>query len=326
MKLAHFERLAPLCPSCRRGALKVSKTVRGDAREVEEGLLECSECQHLFPVIDGIPLLARDLRRVVSEQILGVIQRADLSETTLSLLGECCGSASPFDSARQHVSSYAHGHYEEKGVVRILEAGLERAGAVSEPILDVGCSVGGTTLALAARGLVLGVDLSFGMLRAARRFARGGAVTYARRVSGLVYEERTVAVDAAHAANADFWCADALALPFRAGTFGLASSVNLLDCVASPLEHLRALSDALRPGGAALVATPFDWAPSATPVEQWLGGHSRRTGPEVVRALAGSEQLRELRVAAEIDGLEWPLRLHERAEMRYRVALFVLRK
>ncbi|MEZ0229778.1 MAG: class I SAM-dependent methyltransferase, partial [Planctomycetota bacterium] len=175
-------------------------------------------------------------------------------------------------------------------------------------------------------GPVLGVDLNFAMLRAARRFVKEGRVTYARRVTGLVYEERSLSIDASRAADADFWCADALALPFAPGTFGLTSSVNLIDCVTSPLEHLRAVSDVLRPGGAALVATPFDWAPSATPVEQWLGGHSRRSGPEVVRALAGSEQLPDLRVEAELDGLEWPVRLHERAEMRYRVALFVLRK
>jgi hypothetical protein len=82
----------------------------------------------------------------------------------------------------------------------------------------------------------------------------------------------------------------------------------------------------LRVGGAAAVATPFDWSPAATPVEQWLGGHTKRTGPEVVRALAGSEQLADMKVEAEKDGLPWPVRLHERAEMHYRVALFRLKK
>lgn len=326
MKLSHFERLAPICAACRKGTLVLSKVEKGTPRELEEGLLECPECRHLFPVIDGIPVLARDLRRVLSEQVLGLLQRTDLSETSLGLIGEACGSGSVFDSTRQHISSYSHGHWEDGGVVRILEAGLARARAVDGPILDVGCSVGGTTLHLASRGPVVGVDINLSMLRAARRFLREGRVTYARRVSGLIYEERDLPIDVSRAADVDFWCADALALPFRAGTFGLVSSLNLLDCVPSPLELLRGLSEVMKAGGAAIVGTPFDWAPTATPVEQWLGGHSRHKGPEVVRALAGSEQLRELRVEAEEDGLEWPVRLHERAEMRYRVALFVLRK
>jgi SAM-dependent methyltransferase/uncharacterized protein YbaR (Trm112 family) len=326
VKTGPFEKIAPVCPSCRKGALAVSKTVKGSPEEIEEGLLECRECHHLFPIIDGIPILARELRRVVSEQILNILQRTDLSETTLTLLGECCGSGSPFDSQRQHVSSYAHGHWEDGSIAEILHAGLERLRTIPEgPILDLGCSVGRTTAELARKGAVIGADLNVGMLRVARRFAQEKRARYPRRVTGLIFEERDVPIDAP-TTPADFWCVDALALPFRAATFGLVTSLNLIDCVQSPLEHLRAISEILRPGGAALVATPFDWAPTATPVEQWLGGHSRLSGPEVVRALAGKEQLPTLKIEAEVDGLEWRVRLHERAEMRYRVALFVLRK
>lgn len=326
MRLAHFERLAPICPGCRQGALFVSKVVKGTDAEVDEGLLECRKCQHLFPVLDGIPLLLRDLRRVVAEQLVGVIQRDDLSETTLGWIGECCGSGSPFDSTRHHLSSYSHGHWEDGSVAKVLEAGLAKLGKVEEPILDVGCSVGRTSVELSKRGFVLGVDLNIAMLRAARRYVKEGRARYARRVSGLVYEERDVSVGHVNQENLDFWCADAQALPFVDGTFSLATSLNLIDCVQSPLAHLQALSSALKPGASALVATPFDWSAAVTPVEQWLGGHSKRTGPEVVRALCGSEQLRDLRVETELDGLDWPVWLHERAEMRYRVALFVLKK
>src|SRR6185369_499105 len=87
LKLSHFERLAPICVACRKGALGLSKVIQGSPKELEESLLECPECRHLFPIIDGIPLLARDVRRVISEQILSILQRTDLSERTLELLG-----------------------------------------------------------------------------------------------------------------------------------------------------------------------------------------------------------------------------------------------
>ncbi len=330
MKLGHFETLRPICPACRKGDIFVKEVRAGAPEDVEEGLLECRSCQHLFPVIDGIPLLVRDLRRMVSEQVLSVLGRADLSETTLALLGECCGPGSPFDVTRQRLSSYLSGHYEEGSVVRVLEAGLAASKAVEGPILDVGCSVGRTSLELGARGLTVGVDLDFAMLRVARRIAREGKLSYARRSSGLVYEERTLAFARSHAERVDFWCADALSLPFREGTFGLATSLNLVDVIAGPLEHLKGLRDVLRPGGAAIVASPFEWT-QAVPVELWIGGHTphgpaRGSPTEVLRALVASEHLRGLAIEAERDGLEWPVRVHDRAEMRYRVALFVLRK
>jgi SAM-dependent methyltransferase/uncharacterized protein YbaR (Trm112 family) len=334
VKLGHFEALRPICPACRKGDIFLKQVIRGTSDEVEEGLLECRSCQHLFPVIEGIPLLVRDLRRMVSEQILSVLERDDLSETTLALLGECCGPGSPFDVTRQRLSSYLSGHYEEGSVVRVLEAGLALSGGrdahPTGPILDVGCSVGRTTLELGARGLTVGVDLNFSMLRVARRIARTGKLAYPRRSSGLLYEERSLDVPRPHAGRVDFWCADALSLPFREQTFGLATSLNLLDVIAAPLEHLKGMRDVLRPGGAAIVASPFEWT-QATPVELWIGGHTphgpaRGSPVEVLRALVGTEHLKGLAIEAERDGLEWPVRVHDRAEMRYRVALFVLRK
>ena len=31
-------------------------------------------------------------------------------------------------------------------------------------------------------------------------------------------------------------------------------------------------------GGDAIITTPYDWSDAATPLEQWLGGHSQRGG------------------------------------------------
>jgi SAM-dependent methyltransferase len=169
------------------------------------------------------------------------------------------------------------------------------------------------------------------MLRLARR-ALSGRMRYARRRVGLIYDERTFDVPLPGAARVDFWCADALALPFRDATFGTAVSLNLIDCLMSPLDHLKSLRDIVRPGGAAIVATPFDWQPSATPVEAWLGGHSPRGAAGgrselVLRSLLGGDHplaIEGLSLLDEARGLDWNVRLHERSSMRYAVDVFAL--
>ena len=89
MRASHLEALAPICPSCKTGALALSQRIRGEPEDVIEGLIQCDNkaCQHEYPIIDGIPLLVADLRRLVPEQVLGILGRADLSETMLALLG-----------------------------------------------------------------------------------------------------------------------------------------------------------------------------------------------------------------------------------------------
>jgi SAM-dependent methyltransferase/uncharacterized protein YbaR (Trm112 family) len=351
VKLLHFETLSPICSSCRTGALRIREVLRGTDREVLEGLIECENpvCQHLYPIVDGIPILVADLRNFVQNQTLSLLGRDDLSETMMALLAECAGPGSAFDSTRQHVSSYGWTHYgdldpedpaaQPSALVTILRSGLERlaeAGIRPEgPAIDLGCSLGRGTFELAASApgsLVLGVDLNIAMLRVAGTALRQGRVRYPLRRVGMVYEEKTANVRLEGADRVDFWCLDALKLPFPAETFDLATSLNLLDSVESPVDHLTALKEVVRSGGGALIASPFDWNPAVTPVEAWVGGHSphdERQGrsERVLRSLIGGEHpaaVEGLELIDEIDGLEWPFRLHDRSVMHYRVDLFVL--
>jgi SAM-dependent methyltransferase len=179
---------------------------------------------------------------------------------------------------------------------------------------------------------VLGCDLSFAMLRVARAAAFQGRLRYARRRVGMVYDERSFAVPNPGAERIDFWCVDALSLPFADGTFGLATSMNLVDCVQSPLDHLKTVGRVVRPGGSLLLATPFDWSPGATALEAWIGGHSPRgtaggSSRAILRALVTGDHpagVSGLEVLDELDGFDWAVRLHERAIMRYLVDLYVL--
>ncbi len=250
---------------------------------------------------------------------------------------------------RQHLSSYAWDHYgdldpSEAGragpasVVRLLERGLELADGISAgPILDVGCAVGRTSFALAERFdvPVLGVELNFAMLRLAAGVLASGVVRYPRRRVGLAYDRREFPVDLPRRENVDFWVCDATALPFAEGTFAAALSLNVVDCVTSPFDSLGSLARVLAPGGTALISSPYDWAPAATPVEAWLGGHSQR-GPDegasaaVLRRLltpgAHPASIEGLELVAEEANVPWRVRMHERSTVEYETHLMVARK
>ncbi|MFL6263345.1 MAG: methyltransferase domain-containing protein [Thermoanaerobaculia bacterium] len=355
MRPGHLEALHPVCPVCRAGGgenrLALVSVFEEEAGQVVQGLLRCPNpgCQREYPILDGIPLLLANLRGTVAGAIDQINAREDLDPAIEGLLGDCCGPGSSYDTTRQHLSTYAWDHYgdldpAETGeprpgsVLRVLERGLELAGELPEgPVLDLGCAVGRSSFALAAGGdrLVLGADLSFPMLRLASGALRRGRVRYPRRRVGIVYDRREIAVSFPGSGAADFWSCDAIDLPFSAGTFAAVVALNVLDCVASPHDLLASLPRLLKPGGKAILSTPYDWSPRATPIEAWLGGHSQRgetvgASEPVLRALlipgAHPASIEGLRIVAEEGDLPWRVRMHERSSVEYRVDLVVVER
>jgi SAM-dependent methyltransferase len=351
MRRGHFETLRPVCPVCRtRGvesSLGLAVVLQESGEHVIEGTLRCPEkdCQREYPIIDGIPLLLGNLRAYVAGAIDQIQARGDLSAETDTLLGDCCGPGSSFDVTRQHLSTYAWDHYgdfdpdEPPGgpgsILRLLDRGLTLAKKLPPgPILDLGCSVGRSTFFLGDQigGLVLGVDLSYAMLRLASQVLREERVRYPRRRVGLVYDRRDFPARFSGSENVDFWACDALALPFPPDTFGTVVALNVLDCVQSPHDLLTSLPHLLSKKGKAILSTPYDWSLSATPVEAWLGGHSQR-GPgagasePVLRALltpgAHPVSIEGLEILAEDSNIPWRVRMHDRAVMEYRADLVV---
>ena len=349
MKLAHFEALQPVCPSCRAqrqqlSPLALGRIERHSSDQILEGTLHCQapECQLEYPIVDGIPLLIPDPRRYIAENVEYLLMRSDLGADMESLIGDCIGPGSLFDLTRQHLSSYCwdsygdldpaenlNGPVQPNGVSRCLQAGLERVAQRPQgPALDIGCSVGRSSFSLAADGeeLVLGIDTNLAMLRVAQQVLQQRRLRYSRRRVGIVYDRREFDVDLPGMERVDFWACSALSLPFAPDQFGLAAGLQVLDSVSSPLALLNSLADTLRPGASAILATPYDWSVGATPVEAWIGGHSQR-GPS---AGAAEPLLRDLLTPGahpasvpglvlrdEIERFPWHTRTHDRGTMLY---------
>lgn len=358
IKLIHFDKLKPVCPRCRqsRGSnslLDLRSVSKKTHDSIIEGVLVCSnqECLGEYPIIDGVPIIVADLRNYILQNIIPIVSRSDLSETTESLLGDCCGPGSALDSYRQHLSTYTFDHYGDLdstecqnapilpgSVLNLLKqglAGLEKK--VEGPAIDLGCAVGRTSFELArtADDLIVGVDLNFAMLRTAASILHEGRVVYPKRRVGIVFDKREFPAVLEGSSKVDFWACDATLLPFADESFSLAASLNLLDCVQSPYDHLRELGRILTHQGGALLSAPYDWNVNATPTEAWIGGHSQRSesrgasGNTLRSLLAGGGHpyaIQELELVSESEAVPWSLRLHDRSFMNYLVHLLVLRK
>ena len=319
---------------------------------VVEGVLHCShfDCRHEYPILDSVPLLVEDLRGYVQVNIGELLRRRDLSETTHSLLGDCLGPGTPFDVVRQQLSSYTWDHYgqhdpteamkspEPGSLFAVWQEGMRLCGKVPlGPVLDLGCGVGGVAchIAEASGQQVLGIDFNFPMIRLAAQVAREQRVSYPLRRTGVVYDRREFALPLANAENLDFWACDAGALPLEDGMFSLVVALNILDATPAPLGLLQEIARMLRPGGKAIIATPFDWSPAATAVEQWIGGHSQRgddqgQGAPLLRKLltpgGHPSTITGLRILGEHDDLTWRVRMHDRSFVQYREYLVAVEK
>jgi SAM-dependent methyltransferase/uncharacterized protein YbaR (Trm112 family) len=352
VKRRHFDALEPVCPRCKRetkidAPLVLDRIDQSDGDDIIEGSLACSvaTCRQEYPIIDGIPVLVPDVRSWVLNHQWDLLARRDLSPMSESLVGDCLDPGSPFNVSRQHISIYGADHYGtgkqnskdvQAGVHDLLQTGIAGLKFVPDgPILDLGCSVGGTSFALADADpgrLVIGMDLSWGMLRIGRDALTDGKVTYGLREIGLVYRRIQRAVDSRYGHLVDFWIGDALWPPFAQESFGLVVALNLLDCVTSPPQALSAIDGLLKINGRCLLATPFDWSVSATPIEGWIGGHSQRGddggSPEMrLRALLadGKSPLPGLRLSCDsVQTLPWRVRIHGRCTMEYATDLFTL--
>lgn len=360
MRIGHFEKLMPVCPSCKAerqtmSPLTIANVTRQQDDIIIDGALRCSDkhCLQYYPIIDGIPVVFNNLQQYINENFYHITVRNDLSSVAEAILGDVSGPGSEFNRMRHYLSMYSWDHYGDKApeediqhlsikaapgsLVKCLNAGLTLLkDKPKAPMIDIGCAVGRCTFELAAynTGLVLGVDLNFSLLRIAQRILRENRINFPLKRTGVVYDRHEYEVSFENQECVDFWACDALALPFENESFYFANALNVFDAVSAPRRLLVSIRDILAGGGNALLATPYDWTPP-TPMQNWVGGHSQfgaeggEPEPLVRQMLATGQNpraIKNLSLIGEIENHPWDLRVHNRYTASYSVHILACEK
>lgn len=293
--------LAPLliCPAClpREQPLELS-SVREQDDDIISADLSCRTCRRRYPVRDGIAVLTPD---------------PDAGP----------GGGQWKYEEHETIDRYLWSHYAD--LLKAPDAGDAYAAWAallapqSDLAHDAGCAVGRLTFEMSRRSsFAIGCDLSSAFIRTARRLARERRIRFSLPLEGNLKETFSFELpEEWRSDKVEFVVADALALPFAAGTFQQISSLNLVDRVRYPLAHLFDISRAARSRDAFfLFSDPFSWSTANSPEERWLGGTP--SGPyagrgiDNVRALLEGKQ-KIISPAWQITGqgsVNWRLRSH----------------
>ena len=341
MRLDLPDLLPLVCPACaartERGielrSLEVERGLKLDGGEVVEGILRCTGCPRRYPILDGVPVVVRDLAALLSTAAFSLLGR-DVAPEVLGLLAESAGSdQAPVAHEAMLASSYLDASWGDRaeprpdgpgepfGFAALAGKLASREGARVGRAVELGCGVG-RGLAQIARGadLAIGLDASPWALRCARRLLAGERLAYARRSSGRTFFPAAIEPGSLAAPAAQLLCADALSPPLTPGTFDRVVALNLLDTVRSPLQLLDVAVALLARGGELLVAAPYAWKSALTEDHELLQFR------DPAAALRREVEARGLRIEDEDLHVPWTLRRDARAASLYDVHYLLARK
>lgn len=331
------------CPACRRveaGVFRDAPLVLASLAEERggrpwQGFLVCAGCSTRYPIVDGVPVILKDLAGWVREQERSLMWRQDLDPGLEGWLRASWSEQQDPNWKRELLATYARDlapltgsgdHFpaalvDQQRATRAFLLERQRrllAAAGPDPlVVDLGAGVGAQALAMAGLGArTIALEREFGPTRLLSRLLLEGRVTVPRwRHGGSDFVPAALELPAGVApAGVLPLVGDALDPPFRGGRLPLVTAYNLLDNVGDPLVLLRQAHALLAPGGTLVLASPYDWTDRCTPLALRLGASIRvdaSAEPDPAQAL---RDLLTGRLPALAPGLSMELE-HETAEL-----------
>ncbi len=243
-----------ICPLCRKKEYSFLPNILKESdKDIISAVLTCPNCHKKFLIKDGIAYLSHDLTK--NSSII------------------CAKYETP-----QVASSYLWSHYSD------IMADPEACNAYStwanmstdtELSIDIGCSVGRMTFEMAQKSkFTIGVDLSSTFIAIAKKLQKNGFIEFNLIIEGeLTAKNRITLPDNWDLSNIEFIVADALHLPFKKDIFSQLASLNILDKVPKPLDHLKEINRVSKTKNSRLIfSDPFSWSTDCAKKKDWLGG------------------------------------------------------
>jgi len=192
--------------------------------------------------------------------------------------------------------------------------------------VDMGCSVGRDIRALrAVAAHVIAFDTSLPVLRAATAQLAGEPVPWPVRVEGRRFrmeDDRVFPV----CDEVTLVVGDAMDPPLFADVADVVLAMNVLDNVPRPRLVLSQIDAITKPGGLAVIASPFAWHEGITSPEAQLGGAPLEGLPDEGTPSMMADLLGDGWQIVHREDAPWILRDHARAAFHYDVHVVAARK
>jgi SAM-dependent methyltransferase len=222
--------------------------------DIVTGSLRCPLCGSEYPVEEGIASL---------------LPRPGPDDA---------GTVSPYEGP-SFLSSYLWSHYGDTFGDRDASAAYEEWAKLlhHQPgfSLDAGCAVGRFTFEMSSKSdFAVGMDNSLAFVRQARELMKNRRIAFSVPEEGALVEEQAIDLYGLwNGDNVEFIRGDAVSLPFRSGCFASLASLNLIDKIPLPLQHLKEMNRTADDRDAQfLISDPFSWSVDIAREENWLGG------------------------------------------------------
>ena len=276
------------CPRC---TAKLDLDVHLQSNEIDEGFLECNNCNLLFPIIEKVPILWDDFANYLSfRHILGgKLYRFSQSKKIRSFLKENL-TKNIRDRDRSSIEERWSRIYRDSKNSTFYNFMKKTLDSIPESgfVLEYGCSIGLLTSYLSSRNkLVIGLDQSFLALREAKNTFKP---------------------------NLDYVVADSGSNIFGKQKFDLIVALNILELV-EPSDLINSISNQIS-NGYLVISDPYDYDRGSNSVKNPLDAIQLR------------EKLSDVGFAIRSDTkmpsfIPWTLKLNSRATLNYAVDLVI---
>jgi uncharacterized protein YbaR (Trm112 family) len=280
---------------CVRCGSKLELDVLKLDKEIEEGTLECSSCNLMFPIIKKIPILWNDFSKYLSDRkvLSGILYQSTTSEKLKKFVKHSLSKINKFNDDRTSLEKRWSSIYQNSKGSKFYSTVKNNINSIplSDVVLEYGCSIGIMTSWLAdSHHMVFGIDRSF------------DAISYAKK---------------SHKNNLDYAVADSLSPIFGKLHFDLILALNVLDLI-EPTEFLKQVSKQIS-SGHLVITDPYDFDRGINSVKTPFDENMLRTNLEHL----GFKILSKTRKPSFIP---WNLKLNPRTTLNYRVDLVIAKK
>ena len=268
--------------------------VFSNSSEIEEGILTCTKCNSLFPIIKKIPILWSDFSDYLgSRRMLGGNLFNSSSDKMKGFIKKSLIKKTPKMEDRTALEARWASIYEKNYRSRFYSTVKRELETLpcSKISLEYGCSIGTMTECLSEYSdIVFGIDRSYSAIKVAKNSQKE---------------------------NLDYFVSDLFSPVFGQQKFGLIVALNLLELV-EPLYFLNHITSQIEKG-TLVISDPYDYDRGKNSVKTPLDENSLRQNLKML----GFEITKNTSKPSRIP---WNLKLNPRATLNYKVDFVIAEK